>query len=70
MPDGADDRLLTLTELEHWLQFGGTCRALPVEGGRVLVEMCTCTGELVERRSVVEASARERVLSLPADPEA
>lgn len=68
MPDGPDDRPLTLGELEHWLQFGGTCRPLRVDSDRVLVQMCTCTGELVEQRAVLEAAARDRVLSLAEDP--
>jgi hypothetical protein len=64
---GTDPRPLTVAELERWVDFGARWRPLLVEDERVIVELCQCTGELVERRvaadpevvAYVRAHARE-----------
>ena len=57
---------LTLTELERWELFGATWRA-QTRDGRLVVDLCTCTGELVESRDVTDPELRARVLATAAD---
>ncbi len=44
------DALLTLADLERWELFGATWRVVELSDDRALLEMCACTGQLVERR--------------------
>jgi hypothetical protein len=37
-------------ELEHWAAFGAMWRLIEISDRRAVVDMCQCTGELVERR--------------------
>ncbi len=49
--DMADDRKpLSVAELERWVEFGARWRALTLTDGAATVELCQCTGELVELR--------------------
>jgi hypothetical protein len=41
---------LTLADLERWELFGATWRVVELSGDRALLDMCACTGQLVERR--------------------
>lgn len=41
---------LTVEELERWVEFGAQWRAVGVSDELAVVDMCQCTGELVERR--------------------
>jgi hypothetical protein len=41
---------LTVQELDHWVQSGAAWQLLHSDGDNAVVEMLTCTGELVERR--------------------
>jgi hypothetical protein len=41
---------LTVEELERWVAFGATWRLVTLSEQRALVDLCQCTGELVERR--------------------
>jgi hypothetical protein len=41
---------LTIEELERWVDFGAKWRAVSVTDEVAIVDMCQCTGELVERR--------------------
>lgn len=59
----------TLAELERWELFGATWRAGRREG-RLVVELCTCTGELVETHEVTDPQLRDRVLSAAVAPRA
>jgi hypothetical protein len=43
-------RTLTLADLERWELFGATWRVIEVSDDRALLDMCACTGQLVERR--------------------
>ncbi|HEX3977647.1 MAG TPA: hypothetical protein VGG07_12040 [Solirubrobacteraceae bacterium] len=45
------DAALTLADLERWELFGATWRVVELSDNRALLDMCTCTGQLVERRS-------------------
>jgi hypothetical protein len=51
---GTGQRPLTVAELEQWTGFGARWRPERFEPGRVVVELCQCTGELVERRVAVD----------------
>jgi hypothetical protein len=41
---------LTLADLERWELFGATWRVVELSDDRALLDMCACTGQLVERR--------------------
>ncbi len=41
---------LTIEELERWVTFGATWRVVEISDRRAIVDMCQCTGELVEQR--------------------
>jgi hypothetical protein len=44
------DRPLTVSELEHWVAFGARWRLVQISDRRAVVDMCQCTGEVVEQR--------------------
>ncbi len=44
------DVTLTLADLERWELFGATWRVVELSDDRALLDMCACTGQLVERR--------------------
>jgi hypothetical protein len=39
-----------LADLERWELFGATWRVVELSDDRALLDMCACTGQLVERR--------------------
>lgn len=39
----------TIADLERWRLFGADCRIVERGDGHAVFEMCTCTGETVER---------------------
>jgi len=41
---------LSITALEHWVLFGATWRVVEIAAEHAIVDLCSCTGELVERR--------------------
>ena len=41
---------LTLADLERWELFGATWRVVELSDERAVLDMCACTGQLVERR--------------------
>lgn len=51
---------LTLAELERWVLFGATWRA-ETRDGRLTVDLCTCTGELMQRRTVIDPELERRL---------
>lgn len=48
--DAASPRELTTDELDRWVEFGGTWRAVAVDEHCGIVDLCTCAGEAVDRR--------------------
>jgi hypothetical protein len=44
------DAPLTLADLERWELFGASWRLVALAQDRALLDMCTCEGQLVERR--------------------
>jgi hypothetical protein len=61
-----------LAVLERWEHHGAAWRALHVSDERAIVELCTCTGELVERLESADPGLieylRERPSSSAAGP--
>ncbi len=49
---------LTISELEDWELHGAIWRALEVSDARAVVELCSCSGELMD---VVEGDAPELI---------
>jgi hypothetical protein len=45
------DSSLTLADLERWELFGATWRVVELSDRRAMLDMCACTGQLVERRT-------------------
>ena len=41
---------LTVEELERWVAFGATWRLVEISDRCAIVDMCQCTGELVQQR--------------------
>jgi hypothetical protein len=44
------DSPLTLADLERWELFGATWRVVELSDEYAVLDMCACTGQLVERR--------------------
>lgn len=40
---------LTIDHLQRWVQAGGTWRVIDIASARVVVDLCACTGETMER---------------------
>jgi hypothetical protein len=40
---------LTIDALERWVLFGAQWRVVDLTDQRAVVDLCTCTGEIVER---------------------
>ena len=60
---------LTVEDLERWVQFGAAWRLVAEDGGRAVVDMLTCTGELVERRETEDPVVVAYVRVLRAQPD-
>lgn len=45
---------LTIEELERWVAFGATWRLVEISDQGAVVDMCQCTGELVDRRGATD----------------
>jgi hypothetical protein len=43
-------RPLTIEELERWVAFGASWRPVQIGYDHAVIELCQCTGELVEQR--------------------
>jgi hypothetical protein len=50
MSGHGESRPLGVEELERWVLFGATWRLVQITDSRAIVDLCQCTGELVERR--------------------
>ncbi len=56
---------LTIADLEHWVLFGAIWRVAEISSRRAVVDLCTCTGELVERRESHDAKVIEYLRPRP-----
>jgi hypothetical protein len=45
---------LTIEELERWVEFGAKWRAIQTSDELAVVDLCQCTGELVEQRETID----------------
>ncbi len=50
---------LTIAELERWVLFGATWQIAELSDQHAIIDLCTCTGELVERREGHDAKVIE-----------
>ncbi len=50
---------LTVADLERWVLFGAGWRIAELSDHHAIVDLCTCTGELVERRESHDAGVIE-----------
>jgi hypothetical protein len=53
-PASDDPRPLTIAELERWTDFGASWRPVEIAEDSAVVDLCQCTGELVERRCTTD----------------
>ena len=58
---------LTIDVLERWVLFGAQWRIVDLSGQRAVVDLCTCTGELVERLQSHDPALIRYLLSAPSD---
>ncbi|MGZ4167788.1 MAG: hypothetical protein ACXVR1_16865 [Solirubrobacteraceae bacterium] len=61
------DPPLTLTDLERWELFGATWRVVELSDDHALLDMCACTGQLVERRASTDRALIDHVRTAMAD---
>jgi hypothetical protein len=61
------DAPLTLADLERWELFGATFRVVELSDDRALLDMCACTGQLVERRESEDRALINYVRAAAAD---
>ena len=61
-------RTLTIDALERWVLFGAQWRIVDLSGERAVVDLCTCTGELVERLQSDDPALIRYLRSAPSDP--
>jgi len=61
---------LTADDLDRWVQFGAQWRLVELTETRAVVDLCTCTGEPVERRTSSDSAviAHVRAESRLPDP--
>jgi hypothetical protein len=50
---------LTIDRLERWALFGARWRVVELSPDRAVVDMCACTGELVQRAESADAELIE-----------
>ncbi len=50
----SESRTLRIAELERWVRFGATWRPVEIDTGHAIIDLCQCTGELVERRETTD----------------
>jgi hypothetical protein len=58
---------LTLADLERWELFGATWRVVELSDERAVLDMCACTGQLVERRASGDRAVIDYLRAAAAD---
>ena len=58
---------LTIDRLQRWVQFGAHWRLVEVSSDRAVVDLCACTGELVERVTGRDAAVIDYVRAARSD---
>jgi hypothetical protein len=54
---------LTVAELNRWELFGATWRVVEMTDDHVVIDLCTCTNELVQRRESDDRALVQHVRS-------
>lgn len=52
-----------MDKLEQWLQTGGTLRLIELDDEHAIVDLCSCTGELMERYSTDDQRELDLLMS-------
>jgi hypothetical protein len=60
---------LTIDALERWVLFGAQWRIVDLSSERAVVDLCTCTGELVERLESEDPALISYVRTAQHDPD-
>ncbi len=60
-------QLLTIGRLERWVLFGAHWRVVELSPDHVVVDLCACTGELVESAECSDAAVIAYLRSAPTD---
>jgi hypothetical protein len=60
---------LTIDALERWVLFGAQWRIVELSSERAVVDLCTCTGELVERSESDDPTLISYLRTAQRDPE-
>jgi hypothetical protein len=60
---------LTIEALERWVLFGAQWRIVDLSSERAVVDLCTCTGELVERLESEDPALISYVRTAQRDPD-
>jgi hypothetical protein len=60
---------LTIDALERWVLFGAQWRTVDLSGESTVVDLCTCTGELVERLESDDPALVRYLRSAQPDPD-
>ena len=60
---------LTIDVLERWVLFGAQWRIVDLSGQSAVVDLCTCTGELVERLQSDDPALIRYLRSARSDPD-
>ena len=63
-----NERPLTVADLERWRLFGAGCRIAERHGDHAVIELCTCTGELVERHESGDRQVIDYVIAAQDPP--
>jgi hypothetical protein len=60
---------LTIDAPERWVGFGGQWRVVGISGARAVVDLCTCTGEPVERLECEDPAVIGYLRTAQCDPD-
>jgi hypothetical protein len=58
---------LTIERLERWVLFGAQWRVVTISDDRAVVDLCTCTGELVQRAECADPTVIRYLRAAQAD---
>jgi hypothetical protein len=60
---------LTIDALERWVLFGAQWRIVDLSGESAVVDLCSCTGEVVERLASDDPALIRYLRSAQSDPD-
>jgi hypothetical protein len=59
----------TVKDLKSWVQNGGVWRIVDISGEHVTVDLCTCTGERMDRVGSADPEVIDYVRKAPSEPD-